>query len=165
MFRSFLLRLGLLAGGAAFFGVLPAFAAPAEIILLSHAEKPPEGPELNEAGRQRAAALAGLFQRDPRVLAHGPVAAIFAMQPADRNGSVRAIQTMEPTAAALHLTLNTRYTREDIKALAKAIRKDKTLDGKTIVICWEHKVIPEIDRKSTRLNSSHSQQSRMPSSA
>ncbi len=47
-------------------------------------------------------------------------------------------------AAALHLTLNTRYTREDIKALAKAIRKDKTLDGKTIVICWEHKVIPEI---------------------
>jgi hypothetical protein len=119
-------------------------AAPAEIILLSHAEKPPSGPELNAAGRQRAAALAGLFQSDPRVRAHGPVAAIFAMLPADKNGSVRAIQTMEPTAAALHLRIDTRFTRDEVKALAKAIRKDKSLDGKTVVVCWEHKMIPEI---------------------
>ena len=30
---------------------------------------------------------------------------------------------------------------------------------------WAHLRIPEIDRKSTRLNSSHTQKSRMPSSA
>ena len=143
MLRSFLVRVVLaafawMAGGAA------ALATPARIILLSHAEKPPTGSELNDAGRKRAEALAGLFANDPRVRGQGAVAAIFAMIPADKTGSVRAIQTMEPTAAALHLRIDTRFTRDEVKALAKAIRKDKTLDGKTVVICWEHKVIPSI---------------------
>jgi hypothetical protein len=136
--RFLLPALVLLAGGAL------ARANPAQVILLSHAEKPPAGPELNEAGRKRADALAGLFATDPRVRAHGAVTAIFAMLPADRGGSVRAIQTMEPTAAALHLGIDTRFTRDEIKALAKAVRKDRALDGKTVVICWEHKMIPQI---------------------
>ena len=143
MLRSFLAR-AVLAGFSLVAGSAVASATPAEIILLSHAEKPPVGSELNDAGRKRADALAGLFATDSRVRAHGPVAAIFAMIPSDKNGSVRAIQTMEPTAAALHLKIDTRFTREEFKALAKAIRKDKSLDGKTVVICWEHKVIPEI---------------------
>lgn len=137
------MRLGLVACGFAA-SVAPAQAMPSEIILLSHAEKPPAGPELSEAGQRRADALAGLFATDSRLRAHGPVAAIFAMQPADKDGSVRAIRTMEPTAAGLHLKIDTRFTRDEVKALAKAIRKDKALDGKTIVVCWEHKVIPEI---------------------
>jgi hypothetical protein len=143
MRQSFLLRLAVVAWA---FGAVGAVASanPAQVILLSHAEKPPAGPELNETGIQRAAALAGLFQTDPRVRAHGPVAAIFAMEPPDANGSVRPIRTMEPTAAALHLQIDTRFKREDVKALAKAIRKDKALEGKTVVICWEHKMIPEI---------------------
>jgi hypothetical protein len=144
MFRSFLLRLGLVSGSAAVIGVLPAFASPAQVILLSHAEKPPAGPELNEAGLRRAKALAELFRTDPRVRAHGSVAAIFAMEPADANGSVRPIRTMEPTAAALRLTIDTRFKREDVKALAKAIRREAAFDGKTVVICWEHKMIPAI---------------------
>ena len=40
---------------------------------------------------------------------------------------------------------------------------DKPVALNTVVISSQH--APEIDRKSTRLNSSHSQQSRMPSSA
>jgi hypothetical protein len=143
MLRSFLVRLALVAG-ACVATVAVVSANPAQVILLSHAEKPPTGSELNEAGNQRATALAGLFQTDPRVRAHGPVAAIFAMEPPDANGSVRPIRTMAPTAAALHLPIDTRFKREEVKALAKAIRKDKTLEGKTVVICWEHKMIPEI---------------------
>ena len=98
MLRSFLAR-AVLAGFSLVAGSAVASATPAEIILLSHAEKPPVGSELNDAGRKRADALAGLFATDSRVRAHGPVAAIFAMIPSDKNGSVRAIQTMEPTAA------------------------------------------------------------------
>lgn len=128
----------LLVGGAA------GRASPAQVILLSHAEKPPAGPELNEAGRKRAEALAGLFVTDPRVRSHGTPAAIFAMLPADRGGSVRAIQTMEPTAAVLHLRIDTRFTRDEVRTLAKAIRQDRDLDGKTVVVCWEHKMIPQI---------------------
>lgn len=142
MLRSLLARLALAAACLA--GAAVAAASPAQVILLSHAEKPPTGSELNEAGARRAAALARLFQTDPRVRTHGAVAAIYAMAPPGTNGSVRPIRTMEPTAAALHLTIDTRFQREDVKALAKAIRKDKALDGKTVVICWEHKMIPEI---------------------
>jgi hypothetical protein len=144
MARSFLLRLGLVTVGLAAAVVSSALASPAQVIILSHAEKPPIGPELSETGVKRAAALAGLFQSDSRLRAHGPVAAIFAMEPADVNGSVRPIRTMEPTAAALHLTIDTRFKREDVKALAKAIRREAACDGKTVVVCWEHKMIPAI---------------------
>jgi len=38
-------------------------------------------------------------------------------------------------------------------------------NGDIVTCCWDAEGVGKIDRKSTRLNSSHSQQSRMPSSA
>src|SRR5512141_1042135 len=96
-------------------------AAPAQIIFLRHAEKPEVGSELNERGRERAAALVNLFTGDARVREHGPAVAIFAMRPHGKNGSVRAIQTMEPTARALDLTPDTHLTRDEIAPLVHAI--------------------------------------------
>jgi hypothetical protein len=50
-------------------------AAPAEIIMIRHGEKPPSGNELNDQGWQRANALAGFFTSEPAVLTFGtPVA-------------------------------------------------------------------------------------------
>ncbi len=117
-----------------------ASATPAEIIFLRHAEKPTEGSELNPRGWERAKALATLFAEDTRVLEHGPAAAIYAMKP----GSVRAIQTMEATARALHLTIKSKYHRDDIDSLVNALRTNKSLEGKTVIVCWEHKVLPEM---------------------
>ena len=121
-----------------------ATAAPAQIIFLRHAEKPPVGSELNERGRERAAALVRLFTHDARLLEHGPAVAIFAMRPHGKSGSVRAIQTMEPTGRALGVELDSVLTRDDTAAVARAILSTRAYEGKTVVVCWEHDAIPEI---------------------
>ena len=107
-----------------------------------HGEKPENGPELNERGRERAAALVPLFTHDERMLEHGPAAAIFAMRPHGKRGSVRAIQTMEPTAKALHFASDTHLTRDEIAPLVRAIVTAPACAGKTVIVCWEHDVIP-----------------------
>jgi hypothetical protein len=119
-------------------------AAPAQIIFLRHAEKPLLGPELNARGWERAQALVTLFTHDPRVREHGPVVAIFAMRPGKAGGSVRAMQTMEATGRALGVTPDLRFTREEIAPLVRVIRETRAFDGKTVVVCWEHKVIPDM---------------------
>ena len=125
-------------------GCAGAHATPAQIVFLRHGEKPEQGAELNERGRERATALVGLFTRDARVLEHGPAVGIFAMRPAKAHGSVRAIQTMEPTCRALSLTPDTSLTRAEIKPLVRAINSNPAYEGKTVIVCWEHDVIPEM---------------------
>jgi hypothetical protein len=128
----------------AFVALQSARATPAQIIFLRHAEKPAVGSELSPTGQQRARALVTLFTQDARTLEHGPAVAIYAMAPAKAHGSVRALQTMEPTARALHLTLESRFTREEIAPLVRAISTAPGLEGKTVIVCWEHNVIPEM---------------------
>jgi hypothetical protein len=120
------------------------YAAPAQIIFIRHAEKPADGPELSERGWERAHALARLFTSDPRVLEHGPIAAIFAMKPLKAGDSVRALQTMEATTRALGLKIDRHYSRDEIDELIGAILKSKTGNGKTVVVCWEHNMIPKM---------------------
>ena len=119
-----------------------AAAAPAQIIFLRHAEKPKQGPELNARGWERARALVGLFANDPRVHEHGAPVAIYAAYPPKPGGSIRSIQTMEATGKALHLAVNTSVTRDDLDGLVNAILHTPAYDGKTVVVCWEHKKIP-----------------------
>ena len=136
--------LALVATALAFFSGGLARATPAQIIFLRHAEKPADGPELSERGWERAKSLAHLFTSDPRVLEHGPAAAIFAMKPAKSGDSVRAIQTMEASALALNLKIDRHYSRDEIDALVHGILKSKAGDGKTVVVCWEHNMIPKM---------------------
>ena len=133
------------AAGLAAFGCSgQATAAPAQIIFLRHAEKPDAGTELNERGRERAKALAQLFTHDPRVAEQGPAVAIFAMKPTGRNGSVRAIETMAATGSALRIKLTVHFTRDEISPLVHAIMNTRGFDGKTVIVCWEHSVIPDM---------------------
>jgi len=117
-------------------------AAPAEIIFLRHAEKPPSGPELNTQGWKRAKALAGLFTQDGRVQEHGRPAAIFAAGLVKPGGSVRSIQTMIATGKALNLPVDSHITRDNITGLVQAIMDSPAYEGKTVLVCWEHKKIP-----------------------
>lgn len=128
----------------ALLGATVAAAAPAQIIFLRHAEKPEIGIELNDRGRERAQALPALFSKDPRALEHGPAAVIFAMRQAKPSTSLRPILTMEPTARALGLTLDTRFSRDEVVALAHALLTDPRTNGKTVVVCWEHDAIPKV---------------------
>ncbi|MBI5766981.1 MAG: hypothetical protein HZA93_04250 [Verrucomicrobia bacterium] len=137
-------RLRCLAWLLALLGAAVAAAAPAQIIFLRHAEKPDSGIDLSEKGRERAQALVALFTQDARALEHGPAAVIYAMKQARLTTSARPIQTIEPTARALGLTVDARFTRDEVSAVARALLMDPRADGKTVIVCWEHDAIPKI---------------------
>ena len=57
------------------------------------------------------------------------------------------------------------YGEEEIAAVTEALRAGWLAGWGPRTVEFEQRVSARLDRKSTRLNSSHSQQSRMPSSA
>ena len=120
------------------------WAAPAQVLIIRHAEKPKTGKDLSEAGRARAAALVQFFQTDSRMLQYGTPVAIYAMAPATSAGTERPIETVSPLAQALHLNLIEKYARGDESAAAAEIMNDPQFDGKMVLICWEHNSIPPL---------------------
>jgi hypothetical protein len=125
---------------------VPAAAAPAQVIIIRHGEKPASGPDLDEQGYARAQALVDFFEHAPSVTRFGPPAAIYAMDPKDADGSQRPIETVTPLADALHLAIDADYKREKIPELVHDVMTNAAADGRTVLICWEHKAIPDIAR-------------------
>jgi len=121
-----------------------AAAAPAQVIIIRHAEKPDTGNQLNERGFQRANALVDFFEHAPAVTKYGTPAAIYAMAPKGPDGSVRPIQTVTPLAKDLGLAIKTPYQREQLDRLVQDIMGNPDYQGRMVLICWEHKVIPEM---------------------
>ena len=121
-------------------------ARPAQVILIRHGEKnePEEGIHLSEKGFARARALVSYFGSNPEVLRKGPIRAFFAMMPKDASGSVRAIETLKPSSSALGIPIQSGFKRGEYPAMVARILSDPSFNGGTVVICWEHKVIPSI---------------------
>jgi len=119
-------------------------AAPAQVILIRHAEKPASGNELNTQGFQRAKALVGFFENTPSMTRYGTPVAIYAMAPKDQTGSVRPIQTVTPLADSLGLKINTAYKKDELTLLIGEILNTGAYDGKMVLVCWEHNMIPKI---------------------
>ena len=132
---------GLLILGVSLFSVA-AGAAPAQIVIIRHGEKPPVGNELNDQGFQRANLLPGWVAHNSTINAYGSPVAIYAMAPSSANGSVRPIQTVTPLADRLGLSLITSFTKDELGPLTQQILNTTAYDGRTVLICWEHKVIP-----------------------
>jgi hypothetical protein len=125
---------------------VPCFALPAQVILLRHAEKPypVEGSHLSDEGWARARALSDYFLKNPEATRFGKVAGLYAVRPDRPDGSVRSIETLTPTSQALQVKIQTGFTKLEVSALAQEILKSPAFDGRTVVVCWEHKRIPEI---------------------
>ena len=51
---------------------------------------------------------------------------------------------MEATGKELKLPVITAITRDDIGALVRVIMDSPAYRGKTVLVCWEHKKIPEM---------------------
>jgi broad specificity phosphatase PhoE len=119
-------------------------AAPAQVIIIRHAEKPANGNELSLRGRERAAALAVYFLGNTDVLEFGPPKAIYAQSQRRSTSSRRSIQTVKPLADALHLKVEDHVDRDAFELMIDEIKHKKEYEGHTVLICWEHKVIPEI---------------------
>ena len=124
--------------------IATAYATPAQVIIIRHAEKPPEGNHLSLKGYERAAALVPYFLGDPELLKFGTPSSVFATKPSGPNDSYRPIETVEGVAKALKLNLIAKYERLEYPIMVKEILKNAEYDGKMILIAWEHKVIPNI---------------------
>jgi len=121
-------------------------AAPAQVFIIRHAEKPASGDSLSTKGRERAAALVPYFMETKELLNYGPPVAVYAMSPSKANPSERPIETVKGLAEALKVTLNSSYERDGYKKMVEDIMNDTSNHGKTVLICWEHQLIPEIAR-------------------
>jgi hypothetical protein len=101
-------------------------ARPARVILLRHAEKPPDEStvHLSERGESRARALVALLEVGSVVGSNGPPAALFAPKFTRQGRSRRPYETLEPLAEHLKLSVQTPYGPSDYAALAKDVLSD-----------------------------------------
>lgn len=123
----------------------PACAAPAQVLIIRHAEKPEDlkNPHLSAIGRTRALALSEFFRSDPRVLKHGPVAAIIAQQPLDRKKSVRCVETVQPLAQALGIGIIDRFQYGQAVELAEWLKSTPEFQNQSVLIsAWHLDIVP-----------------------
>jgi len=112
-------------------------SAPGEVLLIRHGEEPKSGPDLNDQGRARANALVGLFEH-PLM----QPSSIFAAKSSKQ--SARPVQTCEPLAKAIGLTIDERFDEKDYKAAATAILQGEGAAGRTVIVCWKRETMPEL---------------------
>ena len=121
-----------------------ALSQPAQVLIIRHAEKPDVGNHLSLQGQERAAALVPYFRGTAAVLRFKTPVAIYAQAMKKPTSSGAPIETVQPLADALHLTLNTSFERDAFKSMVCEIMGNPAYAGRSVLICWEHDVIPGI---------------------
>ena len=128
----------------------PADAVSVEtVVFLRHGEKPDDDKgQLNCQGLNRALALP-----DVLIGKYGKPDFIFAPSTTRRTSKdgagypyVRALATIEPTAIALDLPVETRYAFDDIASLQEEI-STAVYRRATIFVVWEHHLLDEMVKK------------------
>ena len=152
-YDSSMRRLYVLAA-ALWLGAGAAFAAPAQVILIRHAEKPDSGPELSAQGFRRAEALVKFFRNNPALTRYGTPAGIYAAAPKHEDSSVRSIQTVTPLARAIRVDIDTSFTRGQTNKIVRAIMEDPAYDGRMVLVCWQHTNLVEIAQNLAAYNNS-----------
>jgi len=121
-------------------------AVPAQVILMRHAEKPLQGPELSLKGLERAAALVPFFLKNPQWLKFGPPAGLIAAAPKTSGSSIRSIQTLQPLACALDLDIVVQFNAEQYLEAAQYIRENPKFEERLVVVAWQHDALPLLAR-------------------
>ncbi len=131
----------------------PKKSPPAEILIIRHAEKPPEGDasyHLSAAGKKRAEALHLLFKKtEARPAPFVKPDVLFAA--ADSKKSHRSTETLAPLAKRLGLSVNAAYHSSPggpgkgrgIADLAAELLGGG-YRGKVVLIAWHHGRMPEL---------------------
>jgi hypothetical protein len=122
-----------------------ALGRPAEIILIRHAEKPADdsNPNLSATGFERARALPALFTNSTVFTTNGTPFALFAALP-NGSHSRRCVETLRPTARALHQVLRLPFEAKDYALLAGRVLNRTNFNDKTVLICWVHDDLPAL---------------------
>jgi hypothetical protein len=104
---------------------------------MRHAEKNDSklDADLNPRGYLRAAALPRLFPGSfdtPEFL--------FASKASKHSN--RPVETITPLARALQLKIDANFGEEEYPPLASELLSNPQYSGKTVLVCWQHGVIP-----------------------
>ena len=121
-----------------------AYSAPSQIVILRHGEKPVTGNELNEKGWKRANALVDYVIENKVINEFGNPIALYAGAPTNAGGAIRSIQTISPLASRLGLEINKSITKKELSLLVNEVLNAKEYENHTVLICWEHTLIPEM---------------------
>ena len=115
-----------------------AAAGPGEVLIMRSGEEPTGADiHLSDAGKARAKSLA---QWIPAT--YGKPAFLLASHPTGQ--SRRAVETLEPLAAALHLKIQDQFANDDFAKLAAKLLKESEFAGKRVLICWTRSFIPNL---------------------
>lgn len=118
-------------------GVTTTPAGPVEVVIIRHGEEPKDGPHLDDRGRARAKALIGLFG-DPFSVPTSLFAAKSTKQ------SARSVETLTPLSKSLRIPINTRFTDQQYKQLAKTVLHGSRHAGGHVIICWHRETMTEL---------------------
>lgn len=106
------------------------------ILMVRHAEKPTQGPDLAVAGRERAQAYSIYFQNYCINNASATPCFLFATKASSESN--RPVLTMTPLATALSLSIDHCYADDEHKKLANHICDHSKYNNSNILICWHH---------------------------
>ena len=120
---------------------IPAYATPAQVLIIRHAEKKADNTDLSLKGRERAAALVPYFLGTTEILRFGNPVAIFATSPSSDYPTLRTVETVQALAEKLNLAVDTQFHRKEYAQMVEMIKNNKAYDDKTVLICWEHLLI------------------------
>ena len=112
------------------------------VIIIRHGEKPEEGDNLSCAGLNRALALPTVLNQlmpTPPDYTYVPLIGTDGQ----KTSTARMFQTVTPYAVQRNLKINSDYTVDNAKGIAKELRHQR---GTTLVV-WEHDNIPKIAKK------------------
>ncbi len=112
------------------------------VLIIRHAEKPDDGPDLSAAGNARALAYVNYFQSFMLDGRPARPVALFATAPSA--GSNRPVETLTPLARALGVTIDERFPNKDSADLVRALHAAP--HGSTVLICWHHGQVPTLLR-------------------
>lgn len=112
------------------------------ILIIRHAEKPEFGSGLSTEGRARAQAYVRYFQ-DLR-LDSKRLRVDYLVAADDSEHSQRSRLTLDPLAQAIGLKPDLRFQARHPQELVSELRSRP--HGKTILICWHHREIPDLLR-------------------
>jgi phosphohistidine phosphatase SixA len=114
-------------------------STPKAIYIIRHGEKPDgeKDPNLAPKGYERAKALV-------HVIPQHFVTPDFIWATAPTKKSRRPLETIQPLAESLHLTVQDKYSDEQFADLAQTLLSDSKYAGKNIVIAWHHGEIPNL---------------------
>jgi hypothetical protein len=120
-------------------GQQPTALANATVLLIRHAEKPTDGPDLSELGQKRAQAYVDYFQRLTLDGRPARPDAIFATK--ESKSSNRPYETVQPLAQALGLTTQSDFKDDQFAEQAANLGNQV---GRTVLICWHHGMMPQL---------------------